>query len=62
LKTSTEYGFAAFQSTATRESRGRISFSNSSRFAPRSGAIPDLRAAFQAPLYAAGSKAWHGCG
>jgi hypothetical protein len=39
LKTSTKYGLSAFQSMATRGSRGRTSFSNSSRLAPSSGAI-----------------------
>src|SRR5262249_56268377 len=40
LKPIAEYGLAEFQSTATRVSPGKISLSNSSRFPPRSGAIP----------------------
>src|SRR6266508_2877477 len=39
LKTLAEYGLAAFQSTATRASRGSSSLSNSRRLPPRSGAI-----------------------
>ena len=39
LKTCAEYGLAAFQRTATREARGRSSWSSSRCFPPRSAAM-----------------------